>query len=58
MVRMNFLNPWSGSGFGRIKAARKNANLRQKYNEASSWALRSVDNNIGNLIENQIDDGL
>lgn len=50
----NFMNPYKGGVFTKGKARRKNNALRDQYNEAKSFAQRSVDNNILNIADNNM----
>lgn len=50
----NFMNPYKGGVFTKGKARRKNNALRNQYNEAKSFAQRSVDNNIFNIADNNM----
>lgn len=50
----NFINPYKGGVFTKGKARRKNNALRDQYNEAKSFAQRSVDNNIFNIADNNM----
>lgn len=48
-------NAYKGGLFSKGKARRKNAELRTQRVNAESWANRSVDNNIDNIKETQMD---
>ena len=50
----NFINPYKGGVFTKGKARRKNNALRDQYNETKSFAQRSVDNNIFNIADNNM----
>lgn len=50
----NFMNPYKGGVFTKGKARRKNNALRDQYNETKSFAQRSVDNNIFNIADNNM----
>ena len=47
-------NAYKGGLFRKGKARRKNAELRQQRANAQSWADRSVDNNIDNIADTQM----
>ena len=51
----NVQNAYKGGLFKKGKARRKNAALRAERANAESWANRSVDNNIDNIAETQMD---
>lgn len=51
----NVQNAYKGGVFKKGKARRKNAALRAERTNAESWANRSVDNNIDNIAETQMD---
>lgn len=53
-----FKNPYKGGWFVKGKARRKNAALKTKYNDALSFADRSVGNNVQNIASNQMGDAL
>lgn len=48
-------NAYKGGLFRKGKARRKNAALRAERTTAESWANRSVDNNIDNIADTQMD---
>lgn len=48
-------NAYKGGLFRKGKARRQNAALRAERAQAASWANRSVDNNINNIADTQID---
>lgn len=50
----NFVNPYKGGVFIKGKMRRKNNVLRDHYNETKSFAQRSVDNNIFNIADNNM----
>lgn len=50
-----FSNPYKGGWFTKGKARRKNEELKRQYQQAESWANRSVDNNIDNIASTQMD---
>lgn len=54
----NVQNAYKGGLFKKGKARRKNAALRAERANAESWANRSVDNNIDNIAETQMDNML
>lgn len=54
----NVQNAYKGGVFKKGKARRKNAALRAERTNAESWANRSVDNNIDNIAETQMDNML
>nr|DAD98396.1 MAG TPA: hypothetical protein [CrAss-like virus sp. ctWDt29] len=54
----NVQNAYKGGVFKKGKARRKNAALRAERANAESWANRSVDNNINNIAETQMDNML
>ena len=54
----NVQNAYKGGVFKKGKARRKNAALRAERANAESWANRSVDNNIDNIAETQMDNML
>lgn len=54
----NVQNAYKGGLFKKGKARRKNAALKAKRANAESWANRSVDNNIDNIAETQMDNML
>ena len=54
----NVQNAFKGGVFKKGKARRKNAALRAERANAESWANRSVDNNIDNIAETQMDNML
>lgn len=49
---------YKGGWFSGSKARRRNAELRRQRQDALSWAGRSVDNNIDNLIDDQMNNAL
>lgn len=51
----NVQNAYKGGLFKKGKARRKNAALKAERANAESWANRSVDNNIDNIAETQMD---
>lgn len=51
----NVQNAYKGGLFRKGKARRKNAALRAERAEAESWANRSVNNNINNIADTQMD---
>lgn len=51
----NVQNAYKGGVFKKGKARRKNAALRAERTNAELWANRSVDNNIDNIAETQMD---
>ena len=51
----NVQNAYKGGVFKKGKARRKNAALRAERTNAELWANRSVDNNIDNITETQMD---
>lgn len=51
----SFSNPYKGGWFSKGKARRKNNELKRQYAQAESWANRSVDNNINNIADTQMD---
>ena len=51
----NVQNAYKGGLFRKGKARRQNAALRADRAQAESWANRSVDNNIDNIADTQID---
>lgn len=51
----NVQNAYKGGLFKKGKARRKNAALKAERANAESWANRSVDNNINNIAETQMD---
>lgn len=53
-----FKNVYKGGWFKKGAARKKNNALRQQYNEALSFADRSVDNNVQDIASNQIGDAL
>lgn len=54
----NVQNAYKGGVFKKGKARRKNAALRAERTNAELWANRSVDNNIDNIAETQMDNML
>ena len=54
----NVQNAYKGGVFKKGTARRKNAALRAERANAESWANRSVDNNIDNIAETQMDNML
>ena len=54
----NVQNAYKGGVFKKGKARRKNAALRAERANAESWANRSIDNNIDNIAETQMDNML
>lgn len=57
VAQANVQDAWTNSLFGGGASA-KNEAARQARREAKSWAFRSVDNNIWNLQQDQINDAL
>lgn len=53
-----FSNPYKGGFLNRGKARRKNAELRNQFNDAMAFADRSVENNIDNIASNQMSNNL
>ena len=51
----NVQNAYKGGLFRKGKARRQNAALRAERAQAESWANRSVDNNIDNIADTQMD---
>lgn len=51
----NVQNAYKGGLFRKGKARRQNAALRAERAQAASWANRSVDNNINNIADTQMD---
>lgn len=51
----SFNNPYTGGWFSKGKARRKNEKLKKEFTQAESWANRSVDNNINNIADTQMD---
>lgn len=54
----NVQNAYKGGVFKKGKARRKNAALRAERTNAESWANRSIDNNIDNIAETQMNNML
>lgn len=57
-AQVNVENAYTGGLFRKAWARRRNNKLRQQRNDAQSWAFRSVDNNINNIMGDQISTGL
>lgn len=53
-----FSNPYKSGFLNRGKARRKNAELRNQFNDAMAFAGRSVENNIDNIASNQMSNNL
>ena len=51
----SFKNPYKGGWFTGGKARRKNRELQEQYQQEQSYANRSVDNNIDNIANTQMD---
>lgn len=53
-----FSNPYKSGFLNRGKARKKNAELRNQFNDAMAFAGRSVENNIDNIASNQMSNSL
>lgn len=58
VAQANVQNAYSGGWFSSGKARRKNEELKRQRREARQFAFRSVDNNVNNLIDDQLNDAL
>lgn len=54
----SFQNPYKGGWFSGGKARKKNAALKKDFLASESWANRSVDNNINNIANTQMNNML